>query len=72
MTITTCEDTNSGTKNLPSVEFCNDEGICFPYTISSGEWLENEIYAAVSKKKDYTLAHFKEKHLYSNNQNKLF
>ena len=42
------------------------------YWIFSDLGLENEIYAAVSKKKDYTLAHFKEKHLYSNNQSKLF
>jgi hypothetical protein len=42
------------------------------YWIFTDCGIEKEVYNAVSKKKDYTLAYFKEKHLYLNNQKNLF
>lgn len=41
------------------------------YWVFSDCGIEKDVYNAVNNKKDYTLAHFKEKHL-NNNQNKLF
>ena len=42
------------------------------YWIFSDVGIESEIYDAVSKKRDYTLAHFKKNNLSSGNQSKLF
>ena len=42
------------------------------YWIFSDVGIEKEIYEAVSKKRDYTLAHFKKNNLSLGNQSKLF